>query len=209
MLRPLLLCTLVVLLWVLPVHAVEIAVVKNLILEIDLREGWSLHREPPDALVEEMAAHVAHEPAAANASLEQVEKVTRKRMAANEAIIYHSSSGAYLSIDFSALGQGESAPASSTLRLSAEFAAQSLEGEEGVSAVVWEVSQVNIEGAREAFQLSADYKQHDLPVKFVGIVGYAEGYWFFLYFTDPSQSPVVFEQMQGMLKKLVVRRAAS
>ena len=45
--------------------------------------------EPPEELVKEAALHVAHEPAAAKASAEQIEKVTRKRMAANEAFIYH------------------------------------------------------------------------------------------------------------------------
>lgn len=189
------------------VVAAEIAVSEELVVEIPLREGWALHLEPPAALVKEMAAHVAHEPAAANASAAQVEKVTRKRLAANEAFIYHAASGAHLEIDFSPLGQGDSAPSRTTLRTSAEYAAQSLESEDDVSHVVWEVRPVAVNGVREAFQLVADYLKHDLPVKFVGTIGYVEGYWFFLYFTDPSQSPEVFEQMQGMLAELVVRHS--
>ena len=80
-----------------------------------------------------------------------------------------------------------------------------MEGEEDVSNVVWEVIPVKIQGASEAFQLVADYQQHDSPVKFVGTIGYVQGYWFFFYFTDPSQKPEVFEEMQEMLGKLVVR----
>ncbi len=187
--------------------AAEIAVSEELVVEIPLREGWTLHLEPPAALVKEMAAHVAHEPAAANASAAQVEQVTRKRLAANEAFVYHAASGAHLEIDFSPLGQGDSAPSTKTLRNSAEYAAQSLEGEDDVSHVVWEVKPIAVKGAREAFQLVADYLKHDLPVKFVGTIGYVEGYWFFLYFTDPSQSPEVFEQMQTMLADVVVRHS--
>jgi len=191
----------------LPATAAEIVIFEDLLVELPLSEGWALHLEPPDALVKEMAAHVAHEPAAANASAAQIEKVTRKRMAANEAFVYHAASGAHLEIDFSPLEQGASAPSTKTLRTSAEYAAQSLEGEEDVSNVVWEVIPVKIQGAREAFQLVADYQQHDLPVKFVGTIGSVQGYWFFLYFTDPSQKPEVFEEMQEMLGKLVVRHS--
>ena len=188
-------------------HAAEIAVTRNLVVEINLSEGWTLHLEPPDALVKEMAKHVAHEPAAANATAEQIEGVARKRMAANEATVYHAASGAHLDIDFSPLDQGQSAPSSQTLRNSAKYAAQSLEGEEDVTDVVWDVTSVKINGAREAFQLAADYKQHDSPIKFLGIIGYVEGYWFFLYYTDPGKGSATFGEMQAMIEQLVVRRS--
>lgn len=187
--------------------AAEVVVTDELVLDITLNEGWTLHLEPPDALVAEMAAHVAHEPAAAKASDAQIEKVTRKRLSANEAFVYHAGTGAHLEIDFSPLEQGSSAPSTKTLRTSAEYAAQSLEGEEGVSHVAWEVLPVKIQGAREAFQLVADYRRHDLPVKFVGTIGYVDGYWFFFYFTDPSQDAEVFDDMRKMLGKLVVRHS--
>jgi len=209
MIRSVFLLALALCLSFLPAQAAEVDVADGLLVDLDLSEGWTLHLEPPDALVKEMAVHVAHEPAAANASVEQIEKVARKRLAANEAIVYHAASGAHLEIDFSALDPGSSAPSSKTLRNSAKAAAQSLEGEEDVSDVVWSVAPVTIQGAQEAFQLMADYRQHDLPVKFVGIIGYVEGYWFFLYYTDPSQDPAVFAQMQTMLEKLVMRRSGN
>jgi hypothetical protein len=209
MIRFPLVLSLVAILMVSPVDAAEIAVTMNLVVEINLSEGWSLHLEPPDALVKEMAIHVAHEPAAANATTEQIESVTRKRMAANEATVYHAASGVHLDIDFSPLDQGQSAPSSQTLRNSAKYAAQSLEGEEDVADVVWDVTSVKINGAREAFQLAADYKQHDGPMKFLGIIGYVEGYWFFLYYTDPGKDSGTFGEMQTMLEQLVVRRSGN
>lgn len=196
-------------LMVLPVDAAEIVVTENLVVEINVTEGWTLHLEPPDALVKEMAVHVAHEPAAANATAEQIENVARKRLAVNEATVYHAASGAHLDIDFSALDPGQSAPSSITLRNSAEYAAQSLEGEDDVAEVVWEVTPGKVNGARDAFQLAADYKKHDLPVKFLGIIGYVEGYWFFLYYTDPGKDPGTFGEMQSMLEELTVRRSGN
>lgn len=209
MIRYAFILSLIVSLLALPSYAAEIAVTRNLVVEINLIEGWSLHLEPPDALVKEMAIHVAHEPAAANATAEQIESVTRKRMAANEATVYHAASGAHLDIDFSALDQGQAAPSSQTLRNSAKYAAQSLEGEEDITDVVWKVTEVKINGAREAFQLAADYRKHDSTVKFLGIIGYVEGYWFFLYYTDPGKDSGTFGEMQTMLEQLVVRRSGN
>ena len=191
----------------LPAYAVEIAVTEKLVFEINLSDGWTLHLEPPDALVKEMAIHVAHEPAAANATAEQIETVARKRLTANEAIVYHAASGAYLLVDFSPLDAGKSAPSAKTLRNSARYAADSLTSEDDVTDVVWEVTPRAVQGAGEAFQLAADYKQHDLTMKFLGIVGYAEGYWFFLYYTDPLKVAGTYAEMQAMLEQAVVRPA--
>lgn len=191
----------------LPAYAVEIAVTDTLVFEIELREGWTLHLEPPEALVREIASHVAHEAAAANASAEQIDMVARKRLAANEAIVYHAASGAHLDIDFSPLDPGQAPPKAKTLRNSARYAADSLAGEDDVSDVVWKVTPRQVKGAGEAFQLAADYKQHDLPMKFLGIIGYVEGYWFFLYYTDPGKDPAAYAEMQAMLEGAVVRVA--
>ncbi len=191
----------------LPSHAAEIAVAEDLIFEIDLIEGWILHAEPPDALVKEAASHVAHEAAAANATTEQLENVARKRMAANEAFIYHAKSGAHLDIDFSPLEQGASAPSTRTLRTSVVYAAQSLESEDDITQLVWEVTPAAINGAVETFLLSADYLQHDHPMTFLGYVGYAKEHWFFLYFTAPGGSPEILQEVQTMLAHVSIRVA--
>jgi hypothetical protein len=46
-------------------------------------------------------------------------------------------------------------------------------------------------------------------VKFLGIIGYVEGYWFFLYYTDPGKDSGTFGEMQTMLEQLVVRRSGN
>ncbi len=189
-------------------HGAEIAVAERWVLDINPGAGWTLSRVAPETLVEETTRQIAHEPAAANATAEQVESVARRRLAANEAFVYHAASGAYLTIDFSPLEAGEAAPDSSTLRDSARVAAKSLAGEEEVSDVAWDVTPFRIAGTREAFKLAADYRQHGHPMKFLGIIGYVEGYWFFLYYTDPVRDPAAFGEMQGMLEKVVVHRSS-
>lgn len=206
MLRCLILSAAAILL-ALPGHGAEIAVAESWILDINLGAGWTLSRVAPETLVEETARQIAHEPAAANATAEQVESVARRRLAANEAFVYHAASGAYLTIDFSPLEAGEAAPDSSTLRNSARMAAESLMGEGDVAAVVWDVTPCKVAGARDAFLLAADYRQHGHPMKFLGIIGYVEGYWFFLYYTDPGRDPAAFGEMQGMLEKVAVHRS--
>ncbi len=192
----------------LPVHAVEIAVTETLVFDIDLSEGWALHLEPPKALVKDNASHVAHEPAAANATAEQIEEVARKRLTVNEAFVYHAASGAHLDIDFSSLDPGQSAPSARTLRNSAEYAAQSLENEDDVEEVVWDVTSAKINGVDETFMLSADYLQHGQPMTFRGYIGYINKYWFFLYFTAPGKNPAVLQDMQRMLESASIHSTA-
>jgi hypothetical protein len=200
--------SLVVSLLALPAHAVEIAVTETLVFDIELSEGWAAHVEPPEALVKENASHVAHEPAAANATASQIEEVARKRLKVNEAFVYHAASGAHLDIDFSALDPGQSAPSARTLRTSAEYAAQSLESEDDVAEVVWEVTSAKINGVEETFMLSADYLQHGQPMTFRGYIGYIDNYWFFLYLTAPGKNPAALQDMQLMLESASIRSTA-
>ena len=199
--------SLVISLVALPAHAVEIAVAEGLILEISLSEGWTLHLEPPEALVKEAASHVAHEAAAANATAEQIEAVVRRRLGVNEAFIYHAASGAHLDIDFSPVGPGQSTPSAQTLRNSAEYAARSLENEDDVAALAWEVSSAKIAGVDDVFLLSADYLQHDHQTNFRGYIGSVDKNWFYLYFTAPGKNPEVLQEMQSMLDSLLIRAA--
>ena len=201
------LLSLVISLVSLPAHAVEIAVAEGLILEIGLSEGWTLYLEPPEALVKEAASHVAHEAAAANATAEQIENVARRRLTVNEAFIYHAASGAHLDIDFSPVGPGQSTPNAQTLRNSAEYAARSLENEDDVAALAWEVSSAKIAGVDDVFLLSADYLKHDHQTNFRGYIGSVDKNWFYLYFTAPGKNPEVLQEMQSMLDSVLIRAA--
>ena len=179
----------------------------GLAMELSVPDGWTLTREAPIALLEEAAKHIAHEAADQGASPthEQLIDAARKRMAANEAILYHEQSGAHLDIDFSPLDEGEKAPSSQTLRKSAKYAAQSLEGEEEVSDVVSGVDRIKIRGAKDAYLLSADYKHHGHPVRFLGVIGFVPDQWFFFYYTDPLKSKTAYGEMQQVFDSVLIR----
>ena len=206
MLRSLLIAGQMLCLFVAPSGAAELTVAENLVFTINPGSGWTVHLEdPPEALVKETARHVAHEPAAAKATPEQIEMVARKRLLANEAIVYHASSGAHLDIDFSPLDERDLAPDSRTLRNSAEYAAHSLANEDDVTGATWAIKAVEIDGASDAFLLSASFLKHGQPMVFRGYVGTVERHWFFLYFTAPGDDPQILEEMKSMLANASIR----
>ena len=186
--------------------AAGLAVAKDLVFSLDPVEGWTVHSaDPPEALVKETARHVAHEPAAANATPEQIEIVARKRLAANEAIVYHASSGAHLDIDFSPCDEGASAPNSGMLKNSAEYAARSLIKESDVTDAVWDLRAVKFAGAEDTYLLSVKFLKHGAPMVFRGYIGTVKRSWFFLYFTAPGDDQQVLREMESMLAKASIR----
>jgi hypothetical protein len=206
MFRSLLLAVLMSALFAASTNAVGLTVAKNLVFTLDPVDGWTVHSaDPPEALVKETARHLAHEPAAANATPEQIEIVARKRLAANEAIVYHASSGAHLDIDFSPLDEGASAPNSGTLNSSAEYAARSLVKESDVTDAVWDVRAVKFDGAEDTSLLSVKFLKHGAPMVFRGYIGTVARYWFFLYFTAPGDNQQVLQEMESMLAKASIR----
>jgi len=205
----LLLTTIVFVLMTGAAFAETLDVGRGLVLEISIQDGWALYLEPPAALVEHTAEHIAHEAEAqgADPTQEQLRQAARKRLAANEAILYHEIGGAHLDIDFSPLNPGEKPPNTKTLRNSAKYAVQSLEGEEGVSDVDWDISPMKVRGAKDAFLLAANYMQHQQLVHFLGVIGFAGDQWFFLYYTDRSKAPGTLREMQEMLDSAIIRPA--
>lgn len=189
-----------------PSSAADLIVAEHLVFAIEPVSGWTVHQaDPPEELVRESARHVAHEPAAANASAEQIEMVARMRLTANEAIVYHASSGAHLDIDFSPFDEGASIPRNSTLQSSAEYAARSLAKEKDVTDAVWDVRATEIAGARKTCLLSIKFFKHGRPMVFRGYIGTVERHWFFLYFTAPGEDLQVLREMDSMLASASIR----
>ena len=187
-------------------QAAEFKIADDLLFVIEPVEGWTLHlQDPPDSLVKEYASHVAHEPAAANASPEKIELVARNRLLANEAIIYHEDSGAHLYIDHSPYSKGDPLPNSKNLAKSAEFAGESLANEDDVSEAVSTIKQASFNGLDSAYLLSATFLKHDEPMIFHGYIGGVANDWLYLYFTSPADRTEVIREMETMLETAAVR----
>jgi hypothetical protein len=181
---------------------------EDIILHLAIQDGWTLHIEsPPELLVRDIASHIAHEPAADSLTEEQIMQVAKKRLKANEGILYHEKSGAHLDLDFSKIPEGETQPRDHSLKTSAEYAGQSLSNEKDISETVWEVSPSYIRGLDRVYRLSARYNRHDQAFVFWGYIGAIKNHWVYLYFTAPvnqldaiSEMKVMFDEMSFEIK---------
>lgn len=191
-----------------PLSAEEIAVGDGYVVSLVLAEGWSVHTRAPEALIAEIAEHVEHEAVAQgyDPSPDQLREAALKRLNANEAIVYHAASKSHIDIDFSAIGPKDKVPTLKTLKGSAGYALQSLEGEEGVSGLTHAINVTNVAGAGDAARLEASYRHHDEPVNFIGIIGYVDRAWFFLYATSFGDDPAVQAGAAQILDSIKISR---
>ncbi len=174
-------------------------------------DRWVVEQAVPEFLVEERAEHLEHELEAQGKKISRDEllQLARKRLAANELFIYNPQTKAVLEVDFSPLEKGESAPSKGTVANSARFAGDSLSQEEGVTDAVTSTEKAKVYGAMAAYRLAASYKLHDQDTQFVGVVGFAEPYWFYLYYTDPLKDARDLQEMDIILRNLLLKSAGA
>ena len=160
-------------------------------LYFEIPSAWQWVKEPPQPLLEEMAEHIGHEAAAKGhaPNKQQLIVAARKRLKSNEVLLYNPDSTAYMTLDLSPLRKGERAPGKESISLSAKYAGQSLQQEEGVSHLQAQNREVQIGGAWYASRYDADYLHHEQKMHFSGIIGFASPYWFFFYYTDYLKDP--------------------
>lgn len=171
-----------------------------------LGPNWVVSQEVPEALVAETAEHLQHE---LEAQCKQVPAVklleqTRKRLAASELFIYNPRTGATMTVDFSPLKANESNPGRRTIAQSAEYAAQGLEEEEGLSNVTHSTTQTSMLGLQYAYRIDANFQKHGAATRFLGVVGFTAPYWCYFYYTDPLQDPQDFSEISSLLQAMVV-----
>ncbi len=150
----------------------------------------------------EMAGHVAHdlEEQGKPVDAAAIRAAVGQRLAANEQFVFNPVSGAHMEIDFSPLAADEVAPSRRIVADSARYAVESLIGEEGVGAVEYRIHRARVPGADYAYSLEADYRKHEIPTRFYGIIGFAAGGWFYLYYTDPGKDETDYPQVAAMFR---------
>lgn len=174
-------------------------------LEFELPgDRWQVSETPPDFLVRTMAGHLGDEMLmkARAAGYDDPLEVAQKNLSINELFVVNPQSGAWLAVDFSPLREGDSSPGRRMVARSAQFAGQSLQDEEGLSEVTHRTKRVKVPGAKHAYRLDAEYEKHAESIRFIGIVGFAEPNWFFLYYTDYQKDPQDVIDMEEILKSL-------
>ncbi len=186
-----------------------LAVAPGLSVGINLPdEKWIIASEAPDFLVEEMAEHIAHDLEAQGKAAERatIETAVAKRLAANEHFVFSPVSGAHMEIDFSPLDPGDAAPSRDSVADSARYAAESLESEEGIDELSYEVGRARIYGADYAYELQARFMKHDVAMRFYGLVGFVDFSWFFIYYTDAGRDSGDYSQAIQILRSVQVVR---
>ncbi len=176
----------------------------------DIPQGWVKASEPPEPLLEILAEHIGHETLEKTGTLpgqEQLIEAAEKRMASNEVIIYNPQTNAHMTLDFSMLRAGEKAPSKKAIKLSAEYAGQSLEQEEGVTGLQGESQETTVSGAWYAYRYDAGYRHHEEEMHFSGVIGFISPYWFYFYFTDFKKDPGDQEKAEQLLNSInIVKR---
>ncbi|WP_291316309.1 hypothetical protein [Desulfuromonas sp.] len=191
----------------LPQPAQTVSIAPDLELGLTLPgDRWVVAESAPDFLVADRAEHLEHDlvKQGKSATSEQIAEMASKRLAGSEVFIFNPSTQARLEIDFSALGPGEAFPSAGAVSRSARFAAESLEGEEGIEEVDVRTGRTKVYGSEVAYRLDAGYRAHGEDTRFVGVIGFAAPYWFYFYYTDSLRDPLDREEMEGILRSLTV-----
>lgn len=169
---------------------------------------WSVSTEPPAELVDHLTEHVLEDAQAQGKTPtpEQARDVALKRARSNQLFVTNVESGAHLLISFSPLEQGETPPSAKTVALSAKYAADGV-ADEGWTEIKTEQAAITIKGAQQAQWFTIDYRHGGERSQFLGIVGFAQPYWFWLYGNDHLKNPAdraVLEQLMRGIEIVIV-----
>ncbi len=189
-------------------ETVHISNLTSIVYEIP--DGWVRAEEPPQALLDIFAEHIEHEAQEKgySPSLEQLQDAAKKRLDANEVLLYNPRTNAHITIDMSHLRRGEKVPSKKSIQLSAKYAGQSLEQEEGVSGLTGKSSEATVSGAWYANRYDADYLHHEEKMRFSGIIGFVSPYWFYFYSSDYLKDPADRKKIDQFLETIsIIKRA--
>jgi hypothetical protein len=162
---------------------------------------WIVTTEPIPSLVEHIAEHIQEEAAekGKTITMEQAAAVARQRLQNNELFVLNEESEAHLLISFEPLDEGKKAPSARAIANSVKHAIDGVT-DEGWTEVSHRQAVTQIKGAQLARWFQVDYTHEDQRHLFMGIVGFADPYWFWLYANDHLRNP----DDRAVLEKLML-----
>ncbi len=105
-----------------------------------------------------------------------------------------------------AKGGRRAPPSKKAIALSAKYTGEELEHEEGLSQVRQKSSKAHIEGAKHTSRVDTQYIKHGEAKKFVGLIGFANAHWFYLYFTIPDGAWQDMAEVEAILKSITLKQ---
>lgn len=172
----------------------------------ELSAPWAVSREPAPALLEHMAEHMQEDAARQGKAIsaEQAKTAALKRLQSNELFVYNAESEAHLLISFEPLREGEKAPSAKTVALSAKYAAEGVV-DEGWTEVAERHAATAVKGAQLAQWFEIGYSHEGHRSVFMGIVGFANPYWFWLYANDHLRNADDRAVLERLLREIEIR----
>jgi hypothetical protein len=189
------------------VYSASLDIAPGKVLHLSLpSEHWTISSVPPEFLVDEMAGHLNDGmlKMARQAGIEDRRGAALHLLSQNELFVYQAATGAHMQIDFSRLRDGESVPSRKTVEVSAEYSGQALVNEDDVDLDNFEVVAFDLPGTSATFRLSAEYDKHGRRYNFVGLIGYADPYWVYFYYTEPSSADSDTEEIDSLMSSISI-----
>jgi len=172
----------------------------------ELAAPWTVSREPAPALLEHMAEHMQEDAASQGKTIsaEQAKTAALKRLQTNELFVYNTESEAHLLISFDALGKDEKKPSAKAVAKSAKYAAEGV-SDEGWTDVTERHAATAVKGAQLAQWFEIGYSHEGHRSVFMGIVGFANPYWFWLYANDHLRNAEDRAVLEKLLREIEIR----
>ena len=171
----------------------------------EMTRQWIVSTEPTTELVEHLAEHVFDDAIrkGQTPTNEQVQKVAMQRARNNDLFMVNHESGAHVLISFSAIDEGEKEPSSRTVANSARYAIDGVEDEGWIVTSVRK-AEIAMAGAQEAQWFAIDYTQDGKANLFMGMVGFANPYWFWFYGNDHLKDPKDRDFLEQLMKSIQI-----
>jgi len=162
---------------------------------------WQVSSDPPESAIQAMMDDIAYE---TEKKGQKVDRTILREKAieyarTNNLFVHDPMTDAYLMISIS---KAEKTPKAATVKSSAEWTMNEiLENAEleGTGGYERSLKKVELSGLPVAYRIEANYPLHHAPHNFIGIIGFGEPYWVFLYYNDKAQDPDDLREMRLLL----------
>jgi hypothetical protein len=153
-----------------------------------------------------MAEHLQEDAAQQGKTLtaERAQAAALQRLQTNELFVFNTESEAHLLISFEALREGEKAPSAKAIVQSAKYAAEGV-ADEGWTDVSERHAGTAVKGAQLAQWFEIGYSHEGQRSVFMGIVGFAKPFWFWLYANDHQRNPEDRAVLEKLLREIEIR----
>jgi len=165
---------------------------------------WLVSTEPPEAAIQAMMDDIVYE---TEKKGKQVDRATLREksiayLKTNNLFVFNPQTAAYLMVS---LSEAKTPPSPDAVKASAEWALEAIiEHAEvmGGHGFVSSLKEVALPGATLAYRIDTDYPLRKAPHNFIGIIGYADPSWVFIYYNDKAEDPADLQEMRQIFSSL-------